>query len=118
MDTITIDDSIDNIREMMERGMFHSWQDGKWRYSPHGREPTVYVNDPTARFPIAATFANGIEGKAAPEAGLFAQIHGDKTRGVRAFSEDVKTVFRIYGPKNEGERAFREWLLATMRVPA
>lgn len=114
LDTITISDDPANVRDMMERGSFHSHQDGRWRYSPYGGA-TTYCNDPTAQFPVRAEFSDNQAGAACPALGIYAHIHSDGTRGLRTYSETSERVLaQIYGPRNAGEREFREWLFATM----
>ncbi len=113
--TIQIDASPSNIAEMKRGGMFHSHQDGRWRFTPNGPELTVFVNDPTEQFPVKETFSNGIAGAACPDLALFAHIHGDGTRGMRCFERDTQLVLNhMYSPRSNGEREFREWLLSVM----
>lgn len=110
LETIEIDPAPANVAAMMGKGHFHSHQDGRWRYSPFGGE-TVYCNDPTERFPLRADFPNGWGAAACPDAGIFARIYGDGTRGLTEWEARRETMLmHLYAPRHEGERAQRAWI--------
>lgn len=109
---IQIDDAPANIAAMLERGAFHSHQDGQWRYSAWGGD-TVYVNDPTAQFDAHATFPKGRGAAVCKAPALFACIYGDGTRGLTDWDGDrERLLWHIYSAKDDGERQQREWIAA------
>lgn len=116
MDRIEIDPAPENVAAMMERGQFHSHQDGRWRFSPYGGE-TVHVNDPTERFEARAEFGKGVAAAVCRAAGLFARIHHDGTRGLLRWESSVLRLWDHYGPRDEHERAQREWIEAAFTAP-
>lgn len=112
MKTIQIDDSPAAVAAMMQHGRFHSHQDGRWRYSPYGGE-TVHCNDPTAQFPLRASFSHGWAAAACPEVGIFAAIYGDGTRGLTEWDAAREwKLSHLYAPRHDGERDQRAWIAA------
>jgi hypothetical protein len=110
-----IDNTPECVKELMSKGSFFSHFDGRWRYMPYGGEVHYTDSDPTEHFPHKAEFKNACAGAACPELGIYAQIHGDGTRGLREFDRDRTLVLnQIYAPRHDGEREFRKWLLDTM----
>lgn len=116
LQTIQIDPAPANIAAMMQRGGFHSHQDGRWRYSPYGGE-TVYVNDPTERFESRAEFGNGVGAAVCRAEEIYARIHKDGTRGLRTWNWcSERRLWDTYAPRYPEEAAQREWLAAAFGV--
>lgn len=110
LSTIEIDDAPENVAAMMDRGHFHAWQDGMWRYSPFGGE-TVYCNDPTAKFDAQAQFSDGVTGAVHVGLCLMARRYRDGTRGLdRWDARRTPVVWQMYAPAYPGDREWREWI--------
>ena len=121
IETCRIDPDPLNIKRLMMSGMFHSHQDGRWRYTPHrGNDElteTVYVNDPTEQFPIRATFENGYGCSACPDVGLYVIIHPDGTRGMRRWDARLFLAYGLrYSARSEGEAQMRAFLERTFNT--
>lgn len=110
MQRIEIDTTPANIVKMMEKGQFHSHQDGQWRYSPYGSD-TVYVNDPSEHFSARAQFPNKRAAAICKDFGLIATFFQDGTRSITKWDQSSQPVlWQIYGAKDEGERMQRDWI--------
>jgi hypothetical protein len=106
--TVEIDTAPPVIAAMMASGHFHTHQDRRWRYSPHGGE-TVHVSDPTAAFEASESFG-AWRVSANREARLFAIGYQDGTSGLYAWPDIWSHVWQLYAPKGEAERNARDWI--------
>jgi hypothetical protein len=102
------------LRGLLATGSVHTHHDGKWRYSPHGPDGTVYIGDLTKLFPLLAECGNGIKVWADPESGIYLRQYGDGTSGAAIWdSKTQRLLFQLYAPRNQGEVTMRAFLLAT-----
>ena len=108
--TIQIPTDPATIKAMMAAGRFHSWQDGRWRYSPYGGE-TVYCNDPTEQFSPRVEFGKGRAAAICKPQGIYAVYYGDGTRGLCEWDADLHTKLRLlYGFSHVSEREQYDYL--------
>lgn len=99
---------------LLATGSVHTHHDGKWRYSPHGPDGTVYIDDLTKLFPLFADCGNGIKGWADKASGLYLKRWGDGTSGAGVWDSKMQNLlFQLYAPRTKGEETLRAFLVAT-----
>jgi len=115
LETCHIDTDPKTIAALLRGGMFHSHQNGIWRYTPHSANDefteTVYVNDPTEQFPIKASFDKGYGCAVCPDVRLYALIFRDGTRGMYFWDQKSFDLYGMaYGARDEGQTLARKMI--------
>lgn len=108
MKFVEIDTAPATIAAMIAGGMFHTHQDGQWRFSPFGGE-TALVSDPTAGFDAAATFGR-LRVAACREPALFAVGYSDGTSALHKWPDNWPVMWQIYAARGGHETALRAWV--------